>query len=277
MNGRFRYFEESTLKQELLTTDTDHDVGDENESEERQYKEESIQNGLRFGYGTGCPARLTDVSISGAPKVKEWTVKGRRKTTSGQASKKINKWRFEDQMQFLKQYLHERETASNLTEGEPPGDEHREEEVDDEMTPVDSQAASLSSSSTGRKRKAVNSNLAEALTSFIQTRTPSQEEESPHSARKKKLMTFMDDICESMLKFPELDQAEIKNQIFNLVNKKEIEILKRRENQSHALLIRTPTPILHNVQDAPTTSYNYPVLPGAPQDAMYQQSSGYIP
>jgi hypothetical protein len=33
----------------------------------------------------------------------------RRKTTSGPAAKKIKKWRFEEQMQFLKHYFQERE------------------------------------------------------------------------------------------------------------------------------------------------------------------------
>jgi hypothetical protein len=82
------------------------------------------------------------------------------------------------------------------------------------------------------KKNTPNADLAQALTSFIETRRkPKAEEDSPHTVAKNKLMTLMDDICESIMKFPEIVQAEIKREIFNIVNKREIEILRRGANE----------------------------------------------
>ncbi|RZF43631.1 hypothetical protein LSTR_LSTR009228 [Laodelphax striatellus] len=71
----------------------------------------------------------------------------RRRTTSGQASKKARKWRFEEQMQFLKTHLQERETASNLTineEEQESGLLSVETEETESTPPVPSPATSLS-------------------------------------------------------------------------------------------------------------------------------------
>ncbi|RZF41832.1 hypothetical protein LSTR_LSTR005294 [Laodelphax striatellus] len=70
-----------------------------------------------------------------------------RKTTSGQASKKARKWRFEEQMQFLKTHLQERETASNLTFNEEEQESELlsvETEETESTPPVPSPATSLS-------------------------------------------------------------------------------------------------------------------------------------
>jgi hypothetical protein len=148
--------------------------------------------------------------------------------------KKIKKWRYEEQMQFLKPHFQERETSTNVGDEREKGAEDDEAEGDDAETPPATSPASstLSARSFQKKRNTPNADLAEALTSFIETRrVPKAEADSPHNVAKKKLMTFMDDICESIMKFPELDQAEIKREIFNLVNKREIEILRRRANE----------------------------------------------
>lgn len=156
----------------------------------------------------------------------------RRKTVSGQAAKKIKKWRFEDQMQFLQSCMQDRELTTNL---EDQGEELTESEyqvIDDDAAP--SPSVSVASSGTSsKKRKTPTPGLADALTSFIQLKTTRQEVEPPNSLAKINLMRFMEDICESLLKFPELDQVEMKREIFTLVNNKELEILKRK-NQSQA-------------------------------------------
>jgi hypothetical protein len=148
--------------------------------------------------------------------------------------KKIKKWRYEEQMQFLKPHLQERETSTNVDDEKEKGAEDDEAEGDDAETPSAASPASsaLSCRSFQKKKNTPNADLAQALTSFIETRRkPTAEEDSLHTVAKKKLMTFMDDICESIMKFPEIDQAEIKRDIFNLVNKREIEILRRRANE----------------------------------------------
>jgi hypothetical protein len=48
-------------------------------------------------------------------------------------------------------------------------------------------------------------------------------------SNKKKLTVFFDDIAETVSKFPDVDQAEIKREIFNLVSKREIELLRQTQ------------------------------------------------
>jgi hypothetical protein len=68
-----------------------------------------------------------------------------------------------------------------------------------------------------------NADLAQGLASFIETgRNRKAEGDSPHTVAKKKLMTFMYDISESVMKFPQIDQADVKQEIFNFVNKRAI-------------------------------------------------------
>ena len=45
----------------------------------------------------------------------------------------------------------------------------------------------------------------------------------------KQLRVFFEDIAQTMVKFPEVDLAETKREIFDLVNKKEIEILMQKQ------------------------------------------------
>jgi hypothetical protein len=68
--------------------------------------------------------------------------------------------------------------------------------------------------------------LCKTLTEFIASRGKA---DNAVPSNKKKLTVFFDDIAETMCKFPEVDQAEIKREIFNLVNKKEIELLRQTQ------------------------------------------------
>jgi hypothetical protein len=206
----------------------------------------------------------------------------RRKTTSGQASKKVRKWRFEEQMQFLKNHMQERDTVSNLTFNEE-GEEEEDvltvetEEADfDKSTPLSSPATSLSpapgvvaakSLPSKKKKNAPTASLADALSTFIESRnrpTDKQpKEDTVEGAKKKSLMIFFESIAESMIKFTELDCAEVKHEIFNIVNAKEIEILKRTQ---HA------TPAFYPGAAGP--SYDYPGYPGYPGYSVYSRNYG---
>jgi len=54
----------------------------------------------------------------------------KRRTTSGQAVKKVKPYRFESQLQFLLEYMEERETKGNI--GRHPDTEYAELNNDDE-------------------------------------------------------------------------------------------------------------------------------------------------
>lgn len=84
-------------------------------------------------------------------------VLNQRKTQSGQAAKKIKKWRFEEQMLFIKSHLQGRETHTNL-------DEPQESEQEEERDNADNEYHTKP-----------NSDLAEALTTSIKTRTKLEE------------------------------------------------------------------------------------------------------
>lgn len=72
-------------------------------------------------------------------------------------------------------------------------------------------------------------NLTDTLSEFIKIKSSEKvtnKETSGLSSKKKSLLNFFDDIAESILKFPELEQAELKRDIFKLVNDKEIKLLR---------------------------------------------------
>lgn len=73
-------------------------------------------------------------------------------------------------------------------------------------------------------------NLTNTLSEFIRMKSNqkvSSRETSGISSKKISLLNFFDNIAESILKFPELEQAELRRDIFKLVNDKEIELLRR--------------------------------------------------
>lgn len=111
-----------------------------------------------------------------------------------------------------------------------------QEEVDDESedgnnesqrsTPSPS-VSTASASGPPLKRSTIEDgpDLATTLNLFISSRINAHQNINP---AKRKLMTFFDDISETMLKFSELEQAEVKREIFNIVIKKELEILRKK-------------------------------------------------
>jgi hypothetical protein len=84
-------------------------------------------------------------------------------------------------------------------------------------------SSSQSTSSTVSKRKKSDtSDLCATLTKF----TASRES----TTKQKQLTVFLEDIAQTMATFPEVDLAETKREIFNLVNKKEVELLMRKQS-----------------------------------------------
>jgi hypothetical protein len=101
---------------------------------------------------------------------------------------------------------------------------------DDDVIALESHTPSppLSTSSTVSKRKKPDtSDLCTTLTKFIASRYKS---DSKSSTKKKQLTVFFEDIAQTMATFPEVDLAETKREIFNLVNKKEIELLMQKQS-----------------------------------------------
>ncbi|XP_022198442.2 uncharacterized protein LOC111055536 [Nilaparvata lugens] len=154
----------------------------------------------------------------------------RRKTVSGQAATNMIKWRYEDQMAFLKPHIQERETVSNLSPHEDVT-ESLSVEVGDETdyvgtpdvspattslspapasTPASAQAPVTARPPvsarlpTNKLKTLPTTHLSQALTNFIAERKTTKEE-TPEMLKKRKLMTFFEDISESMMRFSELD------------------------------------------------------------------------
>ncbi|RZF37857.1 hypothetical protein LSTR_LSTR015649 [Laodelphax striatellus] len=198
----------------------------------------------------------------------------RRRTTSGKASKKARKWRFEEQMQFLKTHLEERETASNLTINEEEQESELlsvETEETESTPPVPSPATSLSPAPaaipqqlvTSKKSKNLpTSKLANVLSTFIEKRNIDKppKKETPEEMKKKSLMIFFESISDSMVKFNELDCAEIKHQIFNIVSQKEREILRSNQLNESA---QYPAPGFYPAAAGSSYQYGYPGYSGS--------------
>jgi len=108
--------------------------------------------------------------------------------------------------------------------------EERSDDDDDNNISLESHtpSPSLSTSSTVSKRKKSDtSDLCATLRKFIAS---SDKSDSEITTKKKQLTAFFEDIAQTMVKFPEVDLAETKREIFNLVNKKEIELLTQKQS-----------------------------------------------
>jgi hypothetical protein len=114
-------------------------------------------------------------------------------------------------------------THTNLgLQGEVPDDDDNNT-VSASHTP----SPSLSTSSTVLKRKKHDtSDLCATLKKFIVSHDKSDCE---NMTQKKQLIVFFEDIAQIMVKFPKVDLTETKREIFNLVNKKEIELLVQKQ------------------------------------------------
>ena len=87
---------------------------------------------------------------------------------------------------------------------------------------------SLCTSSTVSKRKnSDSSDLCATLTKFTAS---CDKSDSENTTKKKQLTVFFEDIAQTMAKFREVELAETKIEIFNLVNKKKIELLMHKQS-----------------------------------------------
>jgi hypothetical protein len=117
-------------------------------------------------------------------------------------------------------------THTNVSLQEEVHEQHNDDDIALEShTP----SPSLSTSSTvlRRRKKPDTSDLCTTLTKFIASRNKSDRESS---TTKKQLTVYFEDIAKTMASFPEADLAETKREIFNLVNKKEIELLMQKQS-----------------------------------------------
>ena len=103
-----------------------------------------------------------------------------------------------------------------------------DDDDDDTASESHTPSPSLSTSSTvsKRKKKPDTSDLCTTLTKFIASRDKSDSESS---TKKKQLTVFFEDIAQTMATSPEVDLAETKRDIFNLVNK-EIKLLMQKQS-----------------------------------------------
>jgi hypothetical protein len=107
--------------------------------------------------------------------------------------------------------------------------EERNDDDDDIASESHTPSHSLSTSSTvsGRKKKSDTSDLCATLRKFIASRDKSDSEST---TKKKQLTVFFEDIAQTVVKLPEVELAETKRAVFNLVNKKEIELLIQKQS-----------------------------------------------
>lgn len=147
-------------------------------------------------------------------------------------------------MSFLRNHLQERETCSNLemTQDEEEEENDHEGVKDSESTrssemlrPLeedsvphssDMSTTSVKSNKKQAPRKEYEDELSKTLTEFTIIKKQSA---SPFSTTKRSMINFF----ETILKFPEMEQSEVKRDIANLVHSKYITILRKKEPTSH--------------------------------------------
>ena len=123
-------------------------------------------------------------------------------------------------------------THTNVGLQEEVSEERNDDDDDDDDDDIASEShtpsPSLSISTVSkRKKKSDTSDLCATLRKFIAS---CDKSDSESTTKKKQLTVFFEDIVQTMVKFPEVYLAETKRAIFNLVNKKEIELLMHKQS-----------------------------------------------
>ena len=134
---------------------------------------------------------------------------------------------------------------------------------------------SVSASTDSKRKRSDTSDLCETLTRFIASRDKSYRE---GTTKKKQLAIFFEDIAETMIKFPEVDQAEIKSEIFNLVNKKEIELLRQKQSVPHQNQQNILSPALYHSQYSPKAFFpTEPPTTSQSSHGYFSQAFSHVP
>jgi hypothetical protein len=143
------------------------------------------------------------------------------------------------------------------------------DETDESICETATLSPSLSTSTTRPKRKIKSdrptTDLCTTLTEFIVSRGKA---DNAVPSNKKKLTVFFDDIAETMSKFLDVDQAEIKREIFNVVNKREIELLQQMQIRAQCVLHQNQQ-VLNPTFQPQCSSVLYPTEPYSEQSQTY--------
>jgi hypothetical protein len=169
-------------------------------------------------------------------------------------------------------------TYTNIENEEEATEDHNDDDDEDNSNTREKHtpSPSVSASSTDSKRKRSNtSDLCETLTRFIASRDKSYRE---GTTKKKQLAVFFEDIAETMIKFPEVDQAEIKREIFNLVNKKEIELLRQKQSVPHQYQQNILSPAVYHSQYSPKVFFpTEPPTTSQSSHGYFSQAFSHVP
>lgn len=157
----------------------------------------------------------------------------KQKTTSGQASKKIIKYKYEDQVNFLKPYLQERPTTSSI-EGHSDTDEDADEyeipntlEVDNDISNTTAKA------STGPGKETASSTLMKYLLE--------NKKNSESNNQKDPIESFLMGIAATMKSLDPYHANLAKTKIFNAVQEIEMQQIMHNQTQQNTF-VWTPPP-----------------------------------
>lgn len=198
----------------------------------------------------------------------------RRKTTSGQAAKKILKWKFEDQMSFLSPYMEPRTSHSNFqpqneNNAEIQDDESDKNATDDVVTedrdygeedrassPLRSLPEVSASSNTNDKpnvssfsrkptgKKKIEKSMTELVTimkSNNRMRSQMMRPSEPPRETGDDIDLFFQSLAKTVKKLPKDEQVRLKMSIGNLVFEAELRNISPR-SQSQVITVAVPDP-----------------------------------
>jgi len=181
-------------------------------------------------------------------------------TKSGQKSKFIKKWKYEDEMQFLKTHLKERETISNVgivsdededsfepdkgpEEEYQPQHQDTEPVIDNNTDIFDSQSSpntsvNQSTSKDFRKKTALPkknvSNSSESASSTLMKYILEKKDEEQLEEKKKEssaMDQFFLSMCSTVKQFSPYNQHLAKTKIFSIVSEIELDSLRQTQQQ----------------------------------------------
>lgn len=220
----------------------------------------------------------------------------RRKWKSGDGATKCKKWKFESQMEFLRPYLQERATKSNIESvgtnmsDDNTYDDNNETSIYDVMPispePVNSPLSSSSTATslmfkniTARKKKQTQltqkSSVANVLQNYLDSRpvTTSQSIDPGHP-----IHSFFKAMADAVIALPPDLQLKTKNKIYTIVSDAEYENLTK----DSASFTEQPATVVK--ETTPSTSFQFPEThwtsrprPQNIQDQHVQNASDNVP
>jgi len=188
-------------------------------------------------------------------------------TKSGQAANKIKKYKYQDQLEFLKPHLQERDTMSNLENDDSDhevGHDVSEEiakqsnEVNKNIEYEEEEPSSPPATNKPLKKRKLNTpeTASTTLMKYLIEKNESKKDTLPTVLQPHPVDAFLASISPSLKSFSPYNLNLAKTKIFSIVQELEMNMILEQQRQTSYTTINSPPQHMQYSQQQPLSEYN---------------------